>query len=206
MIKPPQSAFVRKFFYWLESKILFPFYFKKVVIKGVPIKEGHSILLLQNHLSWWDGFWGNYLTYHLMKRKYHVMVQEDQLIKQPWLKHKGAFSVRKNSRGMLESIHFAADLLKDSQNLVLIFPQGKLQSMHAQEIDIQKGVFRLISQLDRPCQVIYNAVTIDYLESFKPTITFNLLDCGDACVITPNELREQINVFHEQTLKNVVRQ
>ena len=56
------------------------------------------------------------------------MVREDTTVQLQYLKYGGAFSINKKSRDMLQSLDYAAELLNDPQNLVLIFPQGKLYS------------------------------------------------------------------------------
>ena len=205
MIKEAKSEWIRKVVYQLESKVIFPLRFKKVSYNHISIPKDHAILLLQNHISWWDGFWGNYLTYDLFKRRYHVMTLEDQIVKNPLLRHLGGFSVRKNSRQALESIQYAKELLDDPKNTVLIFPQGRLQSMHVNEIHIEQGVMKLIEKIDAPCQVIYNAVTIDYLESFKPTVTFHLLDLGTPGAIDTKSLQQTITSHHILAMKSAIR-
>jgi len=205
VIRAAKTEWVKKAFYQLESRWIFPRKFKKIEIKEIPIKTDHSILLLQNHISWWDGFWGNYLAYQFIKRNFHVMVQEDQVKKHPYLRYRGAYSVKKGSREMFESLDYTTELLKNPDNLVQIFPQGRLQSMHVKEIQMEKGVKRLISQLPSKCQVIYNTVTIEYLESFKPAVTFHLLDCGTIEGIELEKLPSQISAFHQEALKKGIR-
>lgn len=134
------------------------------------------------------------------------MVLEDQLRKYWFFRFKGAFSVRKNSRSSIESISYAAKLLDDPANLVLIFPQGRLQSMHVSEPAFQKGVFRLIEKIQGPCQVIYCATVLEYLESFKPTAHFYLLDCGTAKDLDLKNLEKRVSDFHQQALQRQVRE
>ncbi len=205
MIEAADTEWVKKAFFQLESKFIFPRKFSKIKINTVSIKTGHSILLLQNHFSWWDGFLGNYLTYKYLGKNFHVMVQEDQVKKHPYLKYRGAFSVKKESREMLQSLKYASKLLEDSKNLVQIFPQGRLQSMHVQNIELAKGVNWLIRETKADCQVIYNAVTVDYLEGFKPTVTFNLLDCGLTNEINLENLQGDISLFHQKALESCIR-
>ncbi len=133
------------------------------------------------------------------------MVQEDQLKKFPFFRYKGAFSVKKNSREVFESLSFAADLLNSCDNMVLMFPQGRLQSMHVQNIDFEKGVFRMIEEIKGPCQVIYCASVIEYLESFKPSVHLHLLDCGVADGLNVEALAEQVSAFHQEALQKQVR-
>ena len=134
------------------------------------------------------------------------MVQEDQLRKFPFFRYKGAFSVKKNSREALESLSYAAELLNEPDNLVLMFPQGKLQSMHVPDIAFEQGVFRLLQQIQNPCQVIYCATVIEFLESFKPSVHLHLLDCGVASELDQKKLPEQVSGFHREALLKQVRE
>lgn len=202
MIKSTKNEWTKKVYFEVESRLIFPRKFNKIEIKEIDIKPNHSVLLLQNHFSWWDGFLGSYLTYKFLKRSYHVMVQEENLKKNIPLKYKGAFSIKKNSREIFDSLDYSAKLLSDPKNMVLVFPQGKLQSMHTTEIAIEKGVFKLIEKINGNCQIIYNAVVVDYLESFKPSVTFNLIDCGTANEFDAESLNERINHFHREAIKS----
>ncbi|MEO9476464.1 MAG: 1-acyl-sn-glycerol-3-phosphate acyltransferase [Cyclobacteriaceae bacterium] len=205
MIEATKHAWIKRAFYRVESGLIFPRKFNKIDINKIDLLPDHSVLLLQNHFSWWDGFFGSYLAYQYLNKSYHVMVQEDQLKRHWYFKYKGAFSIKKQSREIQKSIHYAANLLEDAANMVLVFPQGRLQSMHTDKIEIQKGTLRLIESIKGNCQVIYNAVSVEYLESFKPTVTFNLLDCGTAQDIQTGELAKMISEFHADAMKRSIR-
>lgn len=205
MIAATKHEWIKKAFYRIESGLIFPRKFNKINVNEIELLPDHSVLLLQNHFSWWDGFLGSYLAYQYLHKSYHVMVQEDQLKKHWYFKYKGAFSIKKQSREMRESIDYAAHLLEDSSNMVLVFPQGRLQSMHTDDIEIQKGTLRLIESVKGKCQVIYSAVSVEYLESFKPTVTFDLLDCGTAQRIETRDLATKISAFHAGALRRGIR-
>lgn len=205
MIKPASTEWTKRLYHFIESRWVLPMKFKKIHIHGVALKPDHSILLLQNHMSWWDGFFGSHLCYEHFHKNYHVMVQEDQLRKFSFFRYKGAFSVRKNSREALESLSFSAELLNDPKNLVLMFPQGRLESMHVPEIAFEKGVSRLIGEVQGPCQVVYCASVIEYLESFKPSVHLHLLDCGVIGELEVEELQGKVSAFHREALLKQVR-
>ncbi len=60
---------------------------------------------------------------------------------------------------MLESLEYAAELLNDPKNLVLIFPQGKLYSNFVNNIHFEKGgVAKIIEKAEGKFQLIF-AVT-----------------------------------------------
>jgi 1-acyl-sn-glycerol-3-phosphate acyltransferase len=140
------------------------------VIKAMPFepKPGHSIFLLLNHFSWWDGFLGNFLAV-ATKRKYYFMMQHDHFMKHFYFKYVGAFSMKKCSRDMVESLAYTAKLLSEPENLVVVFPQGELCSNHITEIHVEKGIERIIKQIKGPCQIVYACTLIDYFESLKPS-------------------------------------
>ena len=205
MIKATKSEWLKKLFYRFESIFILNRRFRRIEIKGKLHYPGESVLLLQNHFSWWDGFLGSYLCYKYLKKSYHVMVQENQLERHWYFRYKGAFSVKKKSREALESIEYAQNLLADTKNLVLIFPQGRLNSMHVTTIAVEGGVKKLIAGCGRNCRVLYNAVVVDFLEGFKPIVTLHLLDLGTANEVDLDTMAEQISAFQQAVLAGAVR-
>ncbi|GGH18760.1 lysophospholipid acyltransferase family protein [Mucilaginibacter phyllosphaerae] len=175
--------------------------FNRLVVTPFTPKPGHSVLLLCNHFSWWDGLWGNYLAYWHLNKDLYIMMQEDHLQKRMLLNLFGGFSINRSSREMVKSLQYAAGLLNDPQNLVVVFPQGELISNHTTEIKVEKGIERLIKNIKGPCQIVYNCALIDYFESLKPSVFFHLFDCGVAGEVPFDELVTQINTFHQQALK-----
>ncbi|TFF40962.1 1-acyl-sn-glycerol-3-phosphate acyltransferase [Mucilaginibacter psychrotolerans] len=175
-----------------------------VVLNKVEPKPGHSVLLLCNHVGWWDGFWANYLGYRHLKRKVYVMMQEDHLQARMWLSYCGGFSISRSSREMVKSLQYAAGVLDDAENLVIVFPQGELISNHTTEIKVEKGIERLIKNIKGPCHIIYSCALIEYFESLKPSVYFHLLDLGVAGELSFDELTDKINTFHKQALKEQV--
>lgn len=205
MIKPASTEWTKRLYHTIESRWILRRKFNKIQVHEVELKPNHSILLLQNHISWWDGFWGSYLCYEYFLKHFHVMVQEDQLKKFPFFRYKGAFSIKKRSRDVFESLSYAAELLNDPQNLVLMFPQGRLQSMHVTNIEFEQGVFRMMKEIKGPCQVIYCASVIEFMESFKPNVYLHLLDCGVSSEMDLKALPEKVSIFHREALQKQVR-
>lgn len=99
------------------------------------------------------------------------MVSEDNYRDFFFLKYLGAFPVKKNSRQVLESLKHAGELLKEKDNLVLIFPQGKLYSSKVDEIAFEKGLERIIRYSHNNFQYVFAATFVDYFEKRKPGIT-----------------------------------
>ncbi len=100
--------------------------FHEVRFNDIEIDKSRSLLLIANHFSFWDALILHTVNERLLKKKFHVMVDEKTVHMLKYLKYAGAFSVNKKSRDIIESIDHAAALLDVPGNLVLIFPQGKL--------------------------------------------------------------------------------
>ena len=63
------------------------------------------------------------------------MLLEETSIRIPILKYSGAFSINKRSRDIIKSLDYAAKLLNDPENMVLIFPQGKYYSNFVNDVE-----------------------------------------------------------------------
>jgi 1-acyl-sn-glycerol-3-phosphate acyltransferase len=178
--------------------------FKEVNVQPFEPRPGHSILLLSNHFSWWDGFIANWTAVYNLKKQYYVMMQQDQFDQRSYLRYIGAYSIQKGSRAMLESLTYSAGILDKPDNLIVIFPQGELYSNHETHIHVEKGVYKLMQQIKGQCQVVYHCILIDYFESLKPRAYVHLFDLGVANQLTFEQLKENINQAHQQALKNQI--
>lgn len=174
--------------------------FKSVNVQPFEPRASHSILLLCNHFSWWDGIVANLTSAYNLKRKYYVMMQEDQFDKHWYFRFIGAYSIKKGSREMLASLTYSAKILDNPENLIVIFPQGNLCSNHETNIHVEKGVYKLMQQIQGPCQVVYHCMLVDYFESHKPSAYIHLFDLGNANELTFDELKVNINKAHTQAL------
>ncbi len=142
--------------------------FSPVVVSGEFHDAGKPILLLSNHLSWWDGLWANYLTRKVFRRKFYFMMLEEQLEKNPFFKYTGGYPVRKNTRQALESLNYTLELLTSPGNLVLLFPQGKIESLYTTDFHFERGVDLVLRRAGDSIQVIFLACLVDYFSKAKP--------------------------------------
>jgi 1-acyl-sn-glycerol-3-phosphate acyltransferase len=169
IIKAQHHKIVYPFFRWYTLHTVSR-HFGKVFISGDYNDKGLPILLIANHVSWWDGFWVSYLNLKIFKRKYHFMMLERQLTLFRVLNKTGGYSVKKGSRSVLESIQYTAELLRDPRNAVLFFPQGKIQSMHADSFHFEKGIEKLLDKVENKIQVFFIVNLIDYFSRIKPDL------------------------------------
>jgi len=173
MVKPGKNFVIRFILHYYVNWIVGR-HFHEVRFEPLEVDPNKSILLIANHFSFWDSLILYIVCYKLLKKKFYVMVREDTTVQLKYLKYGGAFSVNKNSRDMLQSLDYAAELLNDPQNLVLIFPQGKLYSNFVNDIHFEKGITRVIEKAEGKFQLLFGATFVQYLKHKKATATVYL--------------------------------
>ncbi|MFO7998147.1 MAG: lysophospholipid acyltransferase family protein [Bacteroidales bacterium] len=194
MIKARHHWFYERFFdatisYLMRSD------FRDWVVVGDFNDTGGPVLMIGNHFSWWDGFFGRRLNQVVFRRRFHIMMLEKQLEQRMFLSRLGAFSIRKNSRDALESIQYATELLSDPNNLVLLFPQGKFQSQHQFPLTFDDGWFRILKQAPGNTQLIFMACLTDYFAGRKPALSIYLKHADRTRFKSSEQIQQAYNDF-----------
>lgn len=155
-------------------------------------------MLVCNHISWWDGLWTLHINQTLFHRKYHFMMLQTMLQKNWFFKYTGGFSINKKSRSVIESLDYTAELLADENNMVLLFPQGEISSMHNREFVFDKGIEKILQRTKKEVQVIFVANLVDYLANAKPSLFAYLRNyTGNYKIL---EIQEAYNRFYGDCL------
>ncbi len=169
ILKAKHNFFIYTFFQWYALWLI-KRKFSKVNIIGNFNEKNLPVLLIANHISWWDGFWAMYLNLKILKRKFHFMMLEEQLRKFWLFNYTGGFSVNKKAKSVIETLNYTGELLIDSANMVLIFPQGEIQSMHLQSFQFEKGINHILRSKDETIQILFMANLVDYFSTPKPIV------------------------------------
>lgn len=156
-------------FKWLTI-ILLKKYFNSVTIKGEFKDNGSSVLIIANHISWWDGFWIMLLNLKVIKHRFHFMMLEEQLKKHWILQYSGGYSIKKRTRNIIESINYTIEILSHGENMVFLFPQGQIHSIYNNSIAFEKGIERIIKNISPETQVIFVVNMLDYFSDAKPNL------------------------------------
>lgn len=158
-------SFFQKYTLWKIKR-----HFNDVIILGDYADRGLPILVVSNHSTWWDGFWIYYLNHKILKRKFYFIMLEDQLKKYWYFRYCGGYSIKKNSRSIFETLNYTAELLSNPDNLVLIFPQGEITSMHNHNIRFERGIELVMRKLKSEISILFVVNLIDYLSKPKPSL------------------------------------
>lgn len=198
-------VFVGKLLIWLLKRR-----FRKITVYPTTIAKASSYIFMSNHFSFLDGFIAGYL----LKKELHdknplkglyIMVLEKQLQKNKWITKFGGFSVAPGTATVNESLAYAAELLNEPGNVLLLYPQGKIESNHVDFINIKNGIAEIVPRIKGNCQLIWSSNLIDYYEGIKPSLYCHLLDCGNNQAFDFDRLKIQINKHHASALKKQIR-
>ena len=207
ILKARHHAIVYPFFRWFSCWYT-QHHFHQVIIKGDYDNQGKGVLLVANHISWWDGFWAVYLNETVFKRKFHFMMLYEQLKKHWYFNLSGGFSVQKQAKSIIESLNYAVQLVTNPRHIVLLFPQGEIQSIYTQTIEFQKGTEYIIRKAGaQNLQLIWMVSLVDYGSNPKPTLTLYFKEYNPA-ETTTEELQQAYNDFYQDCIneqKNVLK-
>jgi len=95
---------------------------------------------------------------------------EEQLKRFSFFNQTGGYSIRKKSRETVESINYTAELLRSQRNMVLIFPQGKIESLYKTSFQFESGISHIIKKTGCDIHILFMANLIDYFSCRKPGI------------------------------------
>ncbi len=204
-----KSKPLHPFFFWWGALFVSVFLktrFNKIKVKEIDIKPGHSYILMCNHFSFLDGFLAYYLSNRFFRkkngmRKLYIMSIKKQMEKNWWLRYIGSFSIDPGKRSIDESFAYAAEVLSEPGNLLLFYPQAKLESNHIRHIHFEDGLNQIIPQIKGNCQLVWSSNIIEYFESTKPSIYYNLLDCGTNKDYDFELLKQKVNLHHRATIE-----
>lgn len=193
IIKAKPIKFVQWFMLGVEKIILKKF--SKIIFNDVPqINKDAATLLLMNHFSFNDGPMMHYIARKALKKDFNVMVLEEQMLLFKPLKYAGCFSVNKKSKSLVESLDYSASLLNDKKNMLGIFPQGGVFSLHLDKIHFENGLGRILKKKKENIQVVFAVMLLDFLADFKPKAYIYFMDYTGEQI--PEKMEEAYNVFY----------
>jgi len=170
MIEAGQNKLYLGFISWYSQQLM-KWHFKSVRIHGTLNYPEAPFLVISNHFSWWDGFLVQFLNQKIFKKDFYFMMLEEQLKKRMFLNKCGGFSVSENPKELLKSIQHAADLLRNPNNMVLIFPQGQIETKYRNPIKFERGIEEILKRTTADVRIVFIANMIDYFSHRKPSLS-----------------------------------
>ncbi|MFP4526521.1 MAG: hypothetical protein ACLFNL_09025, partial [Bacteroidales bacterium] len=112
MITAMHHSWYERFFRFY-SRFMLSNHFRRIIINGSYTEKNRPVMLIGNHFSWWDGFIANYLNMVVFKKRFHIMMLEEQLKPRMFLNKAGAYSIKKQTRDVVNTLNYTVELMKD---------------------------------------------------------------------------------------------
>jgi len=189
--------FVRFFSFYSRTGL--NLYFQNVEFICSADTTGRPVLLIGNHFSWWDGFIAYRLNDLRLHKVYHVMMLQEQLETRLILNKAGAFSINRGSRSVVESLHYASVLLHDDENMVVVYPQGTITSLHRRPVRFEKGTERIIAGASDNLMILFYVALPDWFSEKKAGLTVRVIEYT-ARERSATDLEETYNMFLEECI------
>lgn len=154
---------------------LFKRHFHTIQLLGTlpEIPDDLPLLVLPNHSTWWDGFFVYLLNKRIFRRTAYLMMLEEQLSKYRFFAKIGAYSIEPGHRhGIIESLEYTVELLKEQMSLVSVFPQGELLPWHTRPLGYKRGVEWILQKYGKPAAVLPLAIRTEFLGERCPSVFF----------------------------------
>lgn len=192
MIKAQHNFWARTIFnYYIDYQ--FKKYFNGFyLVNSLPnLDTNKSVVVLPNHFSWWDGFLIDYINRKLLKRKFYILMLEEQLKRYWFFNYLGAFSINLNNpKSIITTINYFKELAKDSNNIIVFYPQGKIEPFQTNNITFKNGIVKFTKGVENYTQLLPISFKFQYYEDKKPFIL-----CSFGTTINNNDVFNEKNIF-----------
>ena len=132
------------------------------------------VILAANHSNWWDGFIAYYLTNRLMKCDDFLMMDIEQMKKYSFFRYIGVFSVdRKNPAEAMRTINYAADIIKNTNRCLWIFPQGEMTPQDKRPLVFYSGISKIAERAGK-VKIIPAAFRYEFLMEQRPEVFISI--------------------------------
>jgi 1-acyl-sn-glycerol-3-phosphate acyltransferase len=177
--------------YW--ARLLYNFYVPRLLksnfqnfylVNEFPeVPESDGLIITPNHFSWWDGFFIDFLLKKFSKRNIHLLMLEEQLKRYWFFQKVGAFSINpSNPVSTKETFDYIVEVIKDSKNVLLFYPQGEIEDYFKRPLKVKEGLKSVLNMSNLNVKILPIAFKIKHGNTKKPDVLVrfgNLLSSAD---------------------------
>ena len=172
MIKANENKLAEKFFS-IYTRSALRKHFNSIQIDGEENflnRSNNPAIIYSNHSNWWDGLIAYYLSRSRWNINAYLMMDEEQMQKYAFFRWIGAFSVNRSmANEAMESVNYAASLLKNNNAVLWIYPQGLMQPNDYRPIKFYSGISRIVGKLEG-VNLIPMAMRYEFLLEQRPDV------------------------------------
>jgi 1-acyl-sn-glycerol-3-phosphate acyltransferase len=179
---------------------------RKTLFTGVPreLPNDTPLLLVANHVSWWDGFILRPLHQEVRRGgALHIVMLEKELQRRPLLRRLGGIGLEPGSPSSLRALlrDLGAERRRDPSLSVLFFPQGRIWPSHRSPLGFRGGV-RLLTEALAPVTVLPVGLHLEGGNHMAPTAFAScaspmLTDGGLPLESFESPVHEELRAIHD---------
>lgn len=208
MIKADHKYWARAVFNIYIKKLLKKHFNNFYLVNDFPEIHDKQLIITPNHFSWWDGFLIDFVNENVIKRKFHILMLEDQL-KRYWFFNKlGAYGFNpSNAKSIIETVKYTNEILSVKSNFSIIYPQGEIFPFEQKPLSFKDGLKYLIKDSKSDLVVLPIAFKFNYEEEKLPSIYCrfgNVLEAGSIknnLELFKNSFEENLELLKDLSLK-----
>lgn len=172
MIKADHKKYARWLFIPYMNRMLKKNFSHFYLVNDFPeIPQDQGLIITPNHISWWDGFFAEYLFKKYLNRNLYIMMLEEQLKRYWFFKKLGAYSIKPDSpRSIMETADYTREILSNSQNFVVTYPQGEIESFEKRPLTLKQGLKFFIKEMEKDFLILPVGFKIHYYNEKYPSI------------------------------------
>jgi hypothetical protein len=172
MIKAEHNKLARLVFIPYMNRMLKKNFSAFYLANEIPkIPKNTGLVITPNHISWWDGFFAEYLFSRTVNRRLHIMMLEEQLKRFWFFKHLGAYSIDpQKTKSIIETSNYTCELVNNTENFSIMYPQGEIEPFEKRPLTIKKGIRFLIKDVQREFYVLPVGFKIEYYDEKYPAV------------------------------------
>ena len=174
-------------------------HFRNIVFECSVNTAGRPVMLIGNHFSWWDGFIAYRINDLFLHKRFNIMMLEEQLKSRLFLNKSGAYSIKPGSRSVVETLSYTSGLLHDAENMVVVYPQGTITSIHRRPVRFERGTERIIAGASDKLMILFYVALPDWYSGKKPGLYVRVIEYSAMERNIP-DLEEAYNIFLDECI------
>jgi 1-acyl-sn-glycerol-3-phosphate acyltransferase len=173
MIKANRKPWFDKLFTSYLERLMRKHFSHFYIVNEFPaIPTDVSVAFTPNHFSWWDGFLIQKVQReYLPNKSFHILMLANQLKVYKMFNWMGAYGVNlADTKSLIETVKYTRELLSDSKNLTVIYPQGEILPYGIRPLQLKRGISQLVGGLGTKSLVIPVGFKVEFGEEKLPSL------------------------------------